>query len=391
MNILDYLDWRGDITFAERGLNEVDNLIFSVLAYIEMEDFVSADGSKTMTVAELQRAYAASGRQTSLQLLKPEPLLEKAAQTPRFKDVKVAYYTSDTDQENQSQFAAMTFLYREDEAYVAFRGTDNTIVGWREDFNLSFLDETPGQHEASAYLERVARELNCRLTVGGHSKGGNFAVYAAACCDSKVRDERVVKIYSNDGPGFKSEVTQSEGFAAVQDRIVKLIPGSSPVGIMLDDLDDRRFIRSTAKGALQHDPFSWCVLGTRIEDAADRSLFSYFVENMLSKWLSGMENGQRKTLVDTFFDALMIDGAQTIAELSENKLATYRAMMKALTGIESDKKGEILSSLQKLAASGLDTMKSGLDTMRSNRLRGKGTEDSSPDAPKQLEPPDGGD
>ncbi len=358
MNILDYLDWRGDLTFDERELNEVDNVIFSVLAYVEMDGLLGADDSEFLTIAQLCRAYEESGRQSTLMLINPVPLLEKAAEAPRFKDVRVAYYVSETDQENHSQFAAVTFLYKKDEAYIAFRGTDSTIVGWREDFNLSFMDETPGQHSAVHYLDRVAGLIDCRLTIGGHSKGGNFAVFAASCCDERLRGERIMKIYNNDGPGFKENIIKREGYQVVKDKIVKLIPGSSAVGILLEDIADRRFIKSTAKGPLQHDPLSWCVFGTRLEDADERSPFSYFVDNTLSKWLSGMEQEQRKTLVDTFFDVLMIDGARTLADLGENKLATYRAMAKALSGIESGRKSEILASLQKLAASGFDTVKS---------------------------------
>lgn len=359
MNVMDYLDWRGDLTFAERGFNEIDNLIFSVLSYIEMEDFVDADGEKIVTIEKLHELYTEEGRHTSMQFLTPEPLLEKAAQSDRFKDVKVAYYVSEIDHDNHSQMAAVTFLFSQDEVYVAFRGTDSTIVGWREDFNLSFLNETPGQHDSVRYLERVAGLFDGKLIVGGHSKGGNFAVYASAFCDEKIRDDRIVQVYCNDGPGFKTEITEREGFAEISDKVIKLVPGSSPVGILLEDMEERRFIKSTGKGLMQHDPYSWCLTCTHFEDADERSQFSLFVDNVLSNWLSGMENEERRTLVDTFFDALMINGAKTITDLSNNKLDTYRSIIKALKGINAERKSEVVSSLQKLFVSGFETMKSG--------------------------------
>ena len=359
MNVMDYLDWRGDLTFAERGFNEIDNLIFSVLSYIEMEDFVDADGEKILTVEKLCEMYNESGRHTSLNFLNPELLMEKAARSERFKNVKIAYYISEVDHDNHSQMAAVTFIYAEEEAYVAYRGTDSTIVGWREDFNMSFLDETPGQHDSVRYLEHIAERFDGRLIVGGHSKGGNFAVYASAFCDERIRDDRIVQVYNNDGPGFKAEITEREGYVGITDRIVKLVPGSSPVGILLEDMEERRFIKSTGKGIMQHNPYTWCLVCTHFEDADERSQFSLFVDNVLSNWLSGMENEERRTLVDTFFDALMINGAKTITDLSNNKLATYRSIIKALKGINDERKSEVVSSLQKLFVSGFETMKSG--------------------------------
>ena len=227
MNILDYIDWRGDITFEEKGLNEVDNLIFCEISYLVMDDIERARSDEGMTVAALYEAYAGLRPRPKLIMNDPMPALRKMALSARFRNVIVKRYVNDVNPDEQAQFSAVTFLYKEDEAYVAFRGTDDTLVGWREDFNMSFLSETYGQKAAVEYLNGIAAETSAKLTVGGHSKGGNFAVYAAAFCDADIRENRIERVYSNDGPGFRNEVTDSEGYLAVLPKIVKIIPESS--------------------------------------------------------------------------------------------------------------------------------------------------------------------
>ena len=351
MNILDYIDWRGDITFAERGLNEIDNLIFSTLAYLTMDGLVSEDGLTAPTIGDLYAAYQENDYDQSVLTNDPRPLLRKAGQAPRFKDIRVSRFVNVVDVEKQIQFSAVTYRYAPDETYVAFRGTDNTIVGWREDMNFSFVAGTPGQNEAAAYLNRVASEVSGKLTVGGHSKGGNFAVYAAAFCDPAVR-ERIVKVYSNDGPGFNREIASSPNYLSILGRTVKIIPDSSLVGILLSSKEPRHVIRSSAKGIMQHDPFTWNVVGTHFEEADERNAASIFMDDTLNSWVETLSDAERSVLVNVIFDTLEATGASTLVQLNENRLAAYNAIIKAISKINSDKKGEVLTMLGKLIASG---------------------------------------
>lgn len=356
MNFIDYLNWRGDITFAEKGLNEVDNLIFSELAYVDM-DGLPAEGEEGMTLAQLSATCMSAENSHHYSANDPLPLLQAAAETDRFRDVIARYYVSETDDERHIQFSAVTFFYTEGEAYVAYRGTDGTIVGWREDFNMSFLDATAGQRAAAEYLDRVASLTDCRLTVGGHSKGGNFAVYAAAFCDEAVRDSRIVRVYSNDGPGFKREVAEGENIRAILPKVIKFLPDASIVGILLAGGEERRFIRSSEKGVAQHDPYSWSVMGTRFAAAESRSALSVFIEDTLSVWLSSLDDDRLRTFVDVFFDSLTATGAVTLAQINENKFSAYSAILKALGEVESDRKHEVQQMLMRLVASGVDVMK----------------------------------
>ena len=351
MNILDYIDWRGDITFRQKGLNEVDNLIFSVLAYLRMDGLVPEDG---VTIDGLYERCTDVGLQSTGLLNDPLPLIAKAAVCERFRDVVVKAYVNMVDAEKQIQFSAVTFVYDKHKAYIAFRGTDNTIVGWREDLNLSFLSETPGQYEAAAYLNRAAEGFDGDLYVGGHSKGGNFAVYAAAFCDPAAR-EKIVKVYTNDGPGFNQSVASSENYVAVVDRVEKIIPESSLVGVLLSSQANRKVIRSSAKRAMQHEPFSWQVIGDHFEEVEMRSDSSVFLDGMLNSWAASLSDTDLRMLADTVFGVLEATGATTLSEIKANKASTYPAILKAVAQMDSDAKSEMLEMLKKLLISGKDT------------------------------------
>ena len=326
MNILDYLDWRGDLTFAERPFNEVDNLIFSELAYAEMENIVPESFAFTVSLRTLCESYLALGYQSVL-INDPLPLLQKAAVCERYRDVRVGGYLNRVDEGEQMQFAAMTFALGDGTLYAAFRGTDNTIVGWREDFNISFLPETPGQAEAAAYLNRLAAAFTHPIRVGGHSKGGNFAVYAAAFCEEELNDNRrIVEVYSNDGPGFNSSVADSPRYKAILPKVKKIVPESSLIGLLLSSRAERRVIRSDAKGLLQHDPYTWSVVGDHFVAADSLSPESTFMDETLAGWIDSMDNEQKKAVVSAIFDSMEASGASTITEMNENKWLSYSAI-----------------------------------------------------------------
>lgn len=352
MNIMHYIDWRGDLTFSERGFNEVDNLVFSELAYAEMKDIVPEAFQFTVSLSELCEKYVALGYHSVL-INDPFPLLEKAAVCQRYRDVRVGGYLSKIDYNKEGQFAAMTFRLGDGTLYAAFRGTDNTIVGWREDFNISFLPQTPGQSEAAAYLNRLAAATTEPIRVGGHSKGGNFAVYAAAFCDPDVIARgRIVEVYSNDGPGFNNDVVDSPEYQAVIGKVRKIIPESSFVGLLLSSKAQRKVIASEARGILQHDPYTWCVLGDRFVATSGLSPESIFMDETLTGWINSMDTEEKKAVVSAIFDSMEASGASTITQMNEKKWLSYSAIGKALGNLDKATAEEVTQSLKKLFAAG---------------------------------------
>ena len=367
MNMLDYIDWRGDLTFAQSGLNEVDNLIFSTMVYLKMDDLLPENGAGSITLESLLERYTRAGYDQSYSVNDPLPLLKKAA-APRFRDVRVTGYVNKIDETQPLQFAAATFELSDDLSYVAFRGTDNTLVGWREDCNFSFLAETPGQTEAVAYVERAAGRTAGDLIVGGHSKGGNFAVYAAAFCN-KATQSRIVRVYSNDGPGFNSAIAESQSYLAVLPKVIKIIPDSSLVGILLDSKAQPRVIKSDAKGLMQHNPYSWCVKGAAFESADERATSSLLLDDTLSEWIGSMSTENKQILVSAIFEALEASGAKTLREISENKWDAYTAILKAAAQIDPDSKSDIKETIKKLLISGKDAVKN--ETVRHAKAKKK--------------------
>ena len=354
MNMLDYIDWRGDLTFEQDGFNEVDNLIFSELAYTDMRGMVPEDGSRALTIEQVYKEYKAAGIDQSLMMNDPLPVLEKAAHSARFKDITAKWYVDKIDTEQHLQFAAVTFIISDKLAYIAFRGTDNSITGWREDFNISFLSETPGQTEAVAYVNRIAKLTDCDLIVGGHSKGGNFAVYACSFCDKEISEKRVIKIYTNDGPGFINEVAESENYLSILPKTIKISPDSSPVGLFYLSKEERKVIKSDSKGFMQHNPYKWHVLGAEFESADART--DPFINKTISSWLNTMTDSNKKILVDYIFDSLEAPGVTLFNELADNKWTSFNSIIKALKKIDPDDKTDIAGSIKKLIASGKDVV-----------------------------------
>ena len=352
MNMLDYLGWMGNISFREKELNEVDNLIFSTIVYLKMEDLISADGSRTKTIGELYKECVGLGTDTSHSACDPMKALKAAASSARFKDVPVKMYVSRFDTSRHMQFAAVTFVYDNDKAYVAFRGTDSTLTGWREDYYFCCQTETTGQKAAVQYLNYVAARIKGSLIVGGHSKGGNFAAYGSAFCSKHVRDSRITRIYSNDGPGFNTKTANSPEYMAILDKLIKIIPEFSIVGIMLSSRARRKVITSSAKGKYQHDPYTWNVKGTEFETADGRSIASILLDGAISSWISALSARDKQRLIDALFDLMEATGADTLQDIKEQKLASFIAMLKAAAGIDLKKKGEIALSLGRVISAG---------------------------------------
>ncbi len=355
MNILDYLDWRGDLLLSERPFNEVDNLILSTLVYLNMDGLVPEDPRASIALSELPDAYRAAGYDQSRFLNDPLPLLEKAVRTPRFSSVRVGRYVNRIDAGQLIQFAAATYYLDDGTAYIAFRGTDDTIVGWREDFNFGLLTETPGQSESVAYLDAVASDTACPLRVGGHSKGGNFAVYAASFCKKAIK-ERILSVYSNDGPGFVHSIVDSEGYSSIVSRIQKIIPESSLVGILLSGREHKRVIKSSARGIFQHNPYSWSIVGTKFDPADARSPGSLFMDETLSRWFEKLSDTQKADLISAIFDSLEASGVSTLSELKENPIVTYNAIKGAIKKIDPETQSEVLDTMRKLLLAGRDVL-----------------------------------
>ena len=237
-NIFDYLAWRKDVPFFVSPFNEVDGLVLSELIYADFSGCVAEDEEKVPLALVRERFWQRHTKEEIMaddSFTKTAPfLMDDMLDGARFKDTQVSWFYDVVDTAADIQLAVATFWLPDGTAFVVFRGTDSTIVGWKEDFLLSYLPETEGQRRAAAYMDAHFSDLDMPLRVGGHSKGGNLAVYAAVAACPAVRD-RITAVYSNDGPGFLDAFTQSEAYKEMLPRIISIVPEESMIGTLLSN------------------------------------------------------------------------------------------------------------------------------------------------------------
>ena len=357
-NILDYIDWRGDLPLAVSPFNEVDALILAELSYLDLDGVVSEDEpSSAPTLAEICEQYQALGRSQSFLGNDPAPTLLRVAACERFAGSKVFSYVNLVDAERELQLSAVSFALSDGTVCAAFRGTDNSLVGWREDFNFCYQSQTAGQREAALYLNRLAFRTAAPLRVTGHSKGGNFAAYAAAFCDPTLREKRLLHAYINDAPGFNRAIAGQPEWAAVQKKLHVVIPESSFFGVLLQTKEEKKLIRSDATGLYQHNPYSWQVRGTHFEAADGRSASSLFMDETIRRWMDSLDDSQRADFVQTFFDSLESAGVPTLSAMKAEPMHVLNATVSAIRRMPPELQRSAFSALGKLAAAGGGTLR----------------------------------
>jgi hypothetical protein len=275
--------------------------------------------------------------------------MKYVVESERFKDVLVSDFVNEVEEEIGSQFAAVTFYLPDNSAFVSFRGTDHTIVGWQEDFNMAYLDTVPGQLKAVSYLETILKR-NLAVRVGGHSKGGNLSVYAAAFSDKKYSD-RILEVFSNDGPGFREHVFNSDEIKQILPKVTSIIPKDSIVGTLLENAYHTIICDSNAYGLEQHDLFSWQVSGKKLVTVDSIGNWSKIFSSTLKEWLSEISDPDRKDFVMIVFTS--------VYELTGSKVDSFpdiKILKKKMEGHLSDfpkeKQKKFKELFQRLAKKG---------------------------------------
>ena len=363
MELLDYLQWRNDVPLSVSPFNEVDNVIFSYLSYIDFRD-LKEDWNGFFDLRDLFRDFCEKHSleeiETTGEFTERAPLLLKEMmEGERFSATKVGYYAEDFDKDKVKQFAALVFLLPDGRNYISFRGTDKTITGWKEDFLMSCQSETAGAKEAVEYFNKIAPVLEGELILGGHSKGGNFAMYAAAFCEAEYK-ERIVQVYNNDGPGFREEVIQSPEFQELLPKIITIAPQSSIIGQLLSNPAKQHVIHSTVKGILQHDAMTWEAEKDRLL-SSELDELSHYAKTTLGSWLESMDDESRESLCTTAFSLIESTNSETFIDFSGNLMKNMETIWKEMGKLPEDKKKEIMDALSNLMES---SKKSALQHMK---------------------------
>lgn len=330
--MLDYLKTYGNVTFEQKPLGEVDSLILCQFAYLKFDGMVPGvyDNKPAVSMEDLfiHPDYEKLFQNTWF-VKKNKELFENMYESKRFHNLRMNCYINIIETEWETQFSAITFLLDDGSIYVAYRGTDETIVGWKEDFNMSFMTPVPGQSFGVKYLNMVVGKLHCPFYVGGHSKGGNLAVYAAMNCPKEVQ-ERIIKVYNMDGPGFRPEVLDTCDYAAIEEKVVKIIPHSSVVGLVFEQSDKYKVVKSKALGLLQHDTYSWLVKYGRFVDAGPFLQGHKFANDTMNEWILSLEEEKRRIFVDTVYQIITAAEKDNLIELSADWVKSLGSVTTAL-------------------------------------------------------------
>ena len=345
-NVFGYLTHEFE-TFDQRPLGDVDSLILACLSYFQLP--AEAEAARTeegMDLRDLFRAEWLEGMTGGL--WGPaglSRLLACVAASPRMRGIRLSCYVEDLDAAREKQFSACTLRLPGGDAYVSFRGTDNTLVGWKEDFNMAFQYPVPAQVTAADYLARVAALWqNVPIVLTGHSKGGNLAVYAAMNAEDDVKD-RIERIYSLDGPGFPEAVVNSFEYASVSDRIVKIVPDSSVVGMVLETPERCMVVKSDVEGIMQHFAFSWQMHGGEFDKVEDVASSSVTFNKALNKWLANLSKEQRERAVDALFAVLEASGAGSISAMMAAGPKVIPEMLGTYVGLSGEDRRNLNQAL----------------------------------------------
>lgn len=358
--MLDYIKEYGDYTFSEKPLNEVDSLIFCQFSYLKLDGIVPGVTENGRSVnlqyvrdhADYEKLYADERYEKVNRRLFTAMLASK-----RFRKIKLNCYINIVEPEWETQFSAVTLILDGGVLYLAYRGTDETIVGWKEDFNMAFLDPVPGQGFAAKYINMVTGRLRQKFFAGGHSKGGNFAIYAALNCTKEVQ-ERIIRVYNHDGPGFRPEVLARFDYKAIQDRIVRILPHSSLVGMLFSAADARyEVVESKSFGLLQHDPFTWLVEEDHFVKVKDIYRTRKFSDGTINEWILSLNEEQVRTFVDTLYQVISASRAVTLIDFTADWKKSMMGVLAALKEVDEDTKEVLRKVIKMLFAMAGERMK----------------------------------
>lgn len=317
-----YLDYNKNRSFKDFAFNEADILCLNELGYFCFEELdASIDFSKDVNLHEVLMPYVTGEKPFNHSFLVTEErvkLLQKVVASKRFVNLNLSDYVNDVDAEYERQFSAMVFTLPEiNHHQLVFRGTDDTMIGWKEDFKLTYVQEIPAHRAAVAYLEAYFEKYAGKVTVSGHSKGGNLALYTVAHVNDLLR-EQIEKVYMLDAPGLQEKGLESDGYKAIRERVTVIRPEESIVGIMLYNDIDPIVVKSNASGIMQHALTSWqfneetgeLILAERQTDLSQN------LEKTFKQWMNELSSQELKILFDILFDTLMSSGIHSINDVT---------------------------------------------------------------------------
>lgn len=351
-NILDYIDWRGDLTFEQAPLNEVDGLALSLISYADFDGIVPSGMEEGIRIEAAVKKYfeirdIEKEKQARSMTRNAPEIIEKMGQSRRFKDLRLINYVNFLDIELQEQFCAVSVILDKKTIFISYRGTDDNIVGWKEDFNMCFLEEVPAQKDALRYLEEVANIWRGKIYLGGHSKGGNLATYAAINALSPVK-KRILRVFNNDGPGFSESLIKSDKYRSMSDKIYKVVPQSSFIGMLFNHDERVAVVSSKESVAFQHNATTWEIIGDHFVYKDGLSDLGLIMDKTMTAWLDAQDEETRIHSIETIFGMLENSGVKTLGDIYGDNKKTLHSLFLSYGNLDADTKKRIKNVIKEL-------------------------------------------
>ena len=336
-NVISYLKWRGDLSFKESPFNEVDNLVLSLVVYSDLKGIVPAMSSdRKITLKEAAKKYFEDNDPRMMGRFEYDWVLYYMARGKRFADLYLSDFLDLNDMAQNMLITAMTIHLPDGTKYVSYRGTGYDIDDWRMDFMISF-EEIPAQKEAAKYLQKVMQKYSGNFLVGGHSKGGNLALYASMNAPETLM-LRIKQIYSNDGPGICSELLDENKFEAVKSRLIHIVPTFCIVGMLFEPDVRHEIVDSEADGIAQHGGMTWRVEGNHFVRRKHLNQNSVIYNSIIDDWIESNTMEQRKIFTKDLFDSLKAGGAEKVQDIQDGGMHGFGTILLSAANSESKTK-----------------------------------------------------
>lgn len=339
--IIDYCKKKGDLSFDELPFNEVDSLVLCQLSYMKIDSIVPSldEPEKYVCLADI-----AAHQNYDKLFMDPRfttnnrKLFEAMLAGKRFNKVRIGFHIDLIVEQSEIQFSAVTYGLPNGDYYVCYRGTDETFIGWKEDFNMAFSTQVPCQESAKQYLKMVTDKFTGNFYIGGHSKGGNLAVYAAMTSPKTMRP-RIIKVFDHDGPGFREDVLESFDKEGIMEILYKTMPHDAIVGMLFQNPSTKyEVVESRGINVQQHDPFNWRVKGEEFYKVKDIFKSRQFSDGTVNRWISAMTDEQKHDFVEALYSIVSASEAKTLLEFTANLKTSLEGCLNALSTLDDPTK-----------------------------------------------------
>ena len=352
-NLITYVQQYGAQTFENKSLTDIDVLVLTEIAYLPFDEIVpqSFDVTKAISLNQLGKEFEKikeKEHEKNPFMITEEriQLLELVSNSQRYKDIEVFGFINDIDDERTKQFAAVCYQWEEENRWIIFRGTDESLTGWKEDFMMTYSDLIPAQTDAIEYLKKQAETFFGTLNVSGHSKGGNLSLYASAMQNEAVQ-KRIGQIYCWDSPGVHRSILSTKGYQRVVSKAKRYIPQDSIVGLMLESQVPYHIIESQGSGISQHSALMWIIEEDRFVELTELTRNSQLTDQTFKQWIETVSDEDLKLFFDTFFEVFFEMGVETVNDVYYNFRNYMQEFFKKAYQMDTEKR-EILLRVGRL-------------------------------------------